>query len=76
MPFSGLLHFTLDQYLIMVRVKQGGMKYHFLIFGMTGPGIEPRSPEPFVNTLPTRPMGRLNIYVYIILSYFILQIDR
>ena len=29
-PFSGLLHFTLDPYLIMLSVKQGGIKYHFL----------------------------------------------
>ena len=27
--FSGLLHFTLDLYLIMLSVKQGGIKYHF-----------------------------------------------
>ena len=27
--FPGLLHFTLDLYLIMLSVKQGGMKYHF-----------------------------------------------
>ena len=26
----GLLHFTLDPYLIMLSVKQGGIKYHFL----------------------------------------------
>ena len=29
-PFPGLLHFTLDPYLIMLSVKQGGIKYHFL----------------------------------------------
>ena len=29
-PFPGLLHFTLDTYLIMLSVKQGGIKYHFL----------------------------------------------
>ena len=27
--FSGLLHFTLDTYLIVLSVKQGGIKYHF-----------------------------------------------
>ena len=32
--------------LIMLSVKQGGIKYHFCVFGMTWPGIEPRSPEP------------------------------
>ena len=29
-PFPGLLHFTLDPYLIMLNVKQGDIKYHFL----------------------------------------------
>ena len=29
-PFSGLLHFTLDTYLIVLSVKQGGIKDHFL----------------------------------------------
>ena len=29
-PSSGLLHFTLDPYLIMLSVKQGGIKYCFL----------------------------------------------
>ena len=28
-PFLGLLHFTLDMYLIMLNVKQGDIKYHF-----------------------------------------------
>ena len=28
-PFPGLLHFTLDPYLILLSVKQGGIKYHF-----------------------------------------------
>ena len=28
-PFPGLLHFTLDMYLIMLIVKQDGIKYHF-----------------------------------------------
>ena len=28
-PFPGLLHFTLDPFLIMLSVKQGGIKYHF-----------------------------------------------
>ena len=29
-PFLGLHHFTLDPYLIILSVKQGGIKYHFL----------------------------------------------
>ena len=28
-PFPELLHFTLDAYLILLSVKQGGIKYHF-----------------------------------------------
>ena len=28
-PFLGLLHFTLNASLIMLSVKQGGIKYHF-----------------------------------------------
>ena len=35
----------------------------FKVFGMTRPGIEPRSPEPLANTLPTRPMSWLLIRV-------------
>ena len=31
----------------------------FKVFGMTCPGIEPRSPKPLANTLATRPMSRL-----------------
>ena len=29
-PFPELLHFILDPYLIMLSVKQGSIKYHFL----------------------------------------------
>ena len=29
-PFPWLLHFTLDPYLIMLSIKQGSLKYHFL----------------------------------------------
>ena len=28
--FPGFLHFTLDTYLIMLSVKQGGINYHIL----------------------------------------------
>ena len=31
----------------------------FWVFGMTQPGIEPRSPSSLANTLPTRPMNPL-----------------
>ena len=38
-PFPGLFHFTLDIYLIILNVKEGGIKCHFLnVFNMTRPG--------------------------------------
>ena len=43
-------------YLILLSVKQGGIKYIFKVFGMTRPGIEPRSPGSLANTLPTGPV--------------------
>ena len=36
----------------------------FWVFGTTGPGIEPLSPRPLVNSLPTWPMGWLIHKVY------------
>ena len=56
--FPWSLHFTLDAYLIILSVKQGGIKYHFWVFGMTRPKIEPRSPGPLANTLLIRPMAQ------------------
>ena len=44
-PFLELLHFTFDMYLIMLSAKQWGIKYPVWVFGMTQPGIEPRSPR-------------------------------
>ena len=41
--------------LMMLSVKQGGIKYHFLKVFMTRLGIEPQSPGPLVNTLATGP---------------------
>ena len=35
----------------MLSVKQGGIKYHFWVFGMNRPGIEPRTPGLLANTL-------------------------
>ena len=51
-PFPGLLHFTLDPYVISMNVKQGGSKFHFWVLGMTRLEIELWFPEPLVNTLP------------------------
>ena len=42
---------------------EGGIKYHFLVFDMTRPGIEPWSPGPLANTVLIGPMT--NIYIYI-----------
>ena len=51
----------------MLRVKQ--VPFFFLkVFGITQPGIEPRSSGPLANTLPTRPLSRFvkftNIYIH------------
>ena len=43
-------------YFIVLSVKQGGIKYHFWVFGITLPGIELQSPGPLANTLLIRPM--------------------
>ena len=37
----------------------------FQVFGMTRPGIEPWSPGPLANTLPTRPIvDEFNLQLY------------
>ena len=59
-PFPGLLHFTLDTYLILLSVKQGGIKYHFLkSLVWRDLGLNPGSLGPLANTLPTRPMSQV-----------------
>ena len=50
--FPGLLHFTLETYLIMLRVEVGGIKYHFWVLDLTRPVIEPQSTGPLATTLP------------------------
>ena len=42
----------------MVSIKQGGIKYRILVFGMTQPEIEPRSPGSVAYTQLIRPMAR------------------
>ena len=64
-PLPGLTHFTLDPYLIILSAKQGGIKYHFWVFGMTRPGIECLSPEPLENTLTTMPISGV-LYIEIL----------
>ena len=45
----------------------------FKFFGMTRPGIEPRSPEPLENTLSTRPMGIICSSLYILRAFVLLH---
>ena len=42
----------------MLSAKQGGIKYYFWAFGMTQPGIEPRS-------LTIMPMSRENSIILV-----------
>ena len=57
-PSLGLLHFTLDMYLIMLSVKQGGIKYHFLSLWYDAIlGLNPGLPCHW-QTLPTRPIAK------------------
>ena len=49
--FNGLFHF--DLYLLMLSVKQIGIKYHFLSLYYSDQGLNPR---PLPNTLPTMPV--------------------
>ena len=58
----------------MQIVKQGGIKYHFFLeFGMTWPGIEPRSPGPLSNTQLIRPMARS---LLLIQNVFLIQDEK
>ena len=43
----------------------------FKVFGMTRPGIEPKSPRPLVNTLHTRPISRIHINALFLRVFFI-----
>ena len=38
-PFPGLLHFTHDAGLVLLRFKQGASSTIFIVFGMRWPGI-------------------------------------
>ena len=42
----------------------------FKVFGMTRPGIEPKSPSPLVNTQTIRPMSQLIIIIIIVDATF------
>ena len=43
---------TLDTELLRLSVKQGGIKYHFWVFGMTRSGSVPRFPRPLAKLYP------------------------
>ena len=47
----------------MQSVKQEDIKYHFWVFAMNLPRIEPKSPRPLANTLPTWPKGQLLVLI-------------
>ena len=64
-PFPGLLHFILDLYLIMLSVKQGHTKYHFWVFGMNQPGIEPWYSGPLGNSLKKEQNKQVNFRLFI-----------
>ena len=66
--FRGLLHFTLNADIIMLNVKQGGIKYYFL--SLCYDSTKDWTPEPWVNDLLIRPMARLHIlYIITRLNY-------
>ena len=48
-------------YLIMLNIKQGGIKSHFWVFVITRPGMKSRPPAPLANTLLIRQMTLSNI---------------
>ena len=58
-------------FLIMLSVKQGSIKYHFLeSLNLTRYGIEPQSPAPLANTLPIMPMHSLYIVPSVLFFVF------
>ena len=66
-PFPWLLKFTLDPYLIMLSVKQGGIKYYFFESLVWLLGIEPWT---LVNTnCKANGPNRKNIKVHILLVF-------
>ena len=80
-PFPGLLHFILDPYLIMLSVKQWGIKYHFLNlwYDSTNLGLNPpRSPElsthsafKFINTALAILLYRMYFCFVVMLIFFL-----
>ena len=75
-PFSFLWIASLYPYLIILSTKQGRIKYHFWVFCMTRPGIEPRSPMPLVNTLTNMPKYQFKNKFRIISPYLLSSIIK
>ena len=48
--FPWIVPLTLDLYIIILSVNQGHIKYHFWVFGMAQPEIEPWSFAPSADT--------------------------
>ena len=65
-PFLGLFHITLDTYLIMLSVKQGGIKCHFLSLRYDSTW-DWTSVFRAIDEHSTRPMCWRYIYIYIYL---------
>ena len=60
--FPGLLYFTLDPYLIMLSVKQRGIKYHFLSLWYD---------STWDWTQVSRAIGQCPVYIYIYIYIYI-----
>ncbi len=52
-----------QQYKVWVKCSKEASSTIFKVFRMTRTGIEPRSPRPLANTLPTGPMSRYLNYI-------------
>ena len=70
-PFPGLLHFTLNPYLIMLCLARRHQVWFFLVFSMTRHGIEPQSPRPMSNTIYIYICVCVFIYIYIYIYIYI-----
>ena len=65
-PFSELLHFTLDPYLIMLSVKQGGIKFHFSLKSLVwlDLGLNPGVPDHWRTLYPLGQWAGICICVF------------
>ena len=70
-PLPALSHFTLDQILIMMRVNQGGIKYHFLSLWYYSSWDWIQVSWPLANSLTIIPIS-WSTYVYSMWNIFYL----